>query len=128
MCARYFSLIVSTKKDLPSNTEMQRLIAAEQALRKLQFPKHHKSIPALCDFLTKYDSLAKLIGCDVAENMMTLFWRHPVVWFHVLTKTLMSSQFKLTGPQKYTDQSALHLLLSRPPTIPYPVLFIEFIV
>eukprot|EP01084_Bolivina_argentea_P095128 171036_1 len=128
MSARYFTLVVSGLRQLPSKDVMLKSVEMENEVRSHQFPQIHACMPTLCDFLTKYDALSKLIGCDTVNHLSTMFVSHPFIWYTVLTKTIQPAQFRLYGPHKLDDMKEMYESLVAPPCIPIPVLLIEFMV
>lgn len=94
--ARFFALICTGQKSLPSVEKMvlETSIDREQYLK--QFEHSAKRIRSLVDYYVYMDSVADLIGCK--PPLWKYFFFHPRLWLRMVYGATQSTQFRLKGP------------------------------
>jgi dimethylaniline monooxygenase (N-oxide forming) len=124
MSARYFTSIISGLKQIPSEKEMRIKIEENLSRNAHHYPVDAKKITVLIDFLSTYDDYSKYLGCEV--DMLRLFSLHPKLWYKVLFGPLMGIHYRIFGHGKM-EMSEVEKVLELVPTMPLPVLLIEFL-
>jgi dimethylaniline monooxygenase (N-oxide forming) len=122
MQARYFALLVSGERRLPPAAEMERDISTHARLDLEQFPEDAQRLLALTDYLRFMDGMAQQIGCR--PPLRRLFFTAPRTWVKIVFGPLSAAQFRFAGPGAEPERS--RRVLSRLPTMPWPVLAYEF--
>ena len=118
MQARYFALLVSGERVLPSAAEMRQDIDHAARLDLEQYPDDAGRVNALTDHLRFLDSMATVIGCQ--PPLRSLFLTGPATWSKVLFGPLNGAQYRLAGPG--AEPELAREILSRVPTMPWPIL------
>lgn len=119
--ARYYALLLSGKRSLPSTMDMLRTIERDDAAIVAQYPWDARRIEPLCDFLRLLDDLAKLIGC--VPNSIDIF--RPFLSYKILFGPLTGAQYRLRGPHAMPSVSRKAIL--RTPTSPLPLVLFNFV-
>eukprot|EP00939_MAST-03C_sp_MAST-3C-sp1_P001389 g1389.t1 len=121
MQARYWALLLSGKRSLPSQCEMTLAIAHDDAKISAQYPRDAKRLSSLCDFLRLMDDLAGLIVCRPPLFDV----RHPIASFKVLFGPITGAQFRLIGPGAMPWRS--REVLFGTPTSPLPLVIFNLL-
>jgi dimethylaniline monooxygenase (N-oxide forming) len=123
MQSRYFALLVSGRRRLPSRAEMDRDIAFHEQLDLQQFPQDAPRIPTLTDYLRFMEGMARAIGCE--PPLRSLFFRDPRTWAKVMFAPITGAQYRLAGPGAAPEEA--REWLRQLPTMPWPVLAYELV-
>lgn len=119
--ARYYALLVSGHRELPTVDDMRRTIRDDDTRALAQYGHDARRIGALTDYLPLLEDLAAAIGCR--PNVWKLVSEHPRLWFRVMFGPLCGAQYRLCGPGAMPKRATEALL--RTPTMPLPVLAYE---
>lgn len=82
MQARYFALLVSDKRQLPSPEEMVECIEKDTAKTLALFTEDAPRLKALTDYLPYYEDMAALVGCQ--PPLKKLFITDPHTWVRLI--------------------------------------------
>jgi dimethylaniline monooxygenase (N-oxide forming) len=116
--ARYFALLVSGERVLPSAVDIQEDTERAARLDEEQYPEDAGRLNALTDYLRFLDGMATVIGCQPPLGKLFLF--SPKTWAKVMFGPLNGAQYRLVGPG--AEPELARAILSRVPTMPWPVL------
>jgi dimethylaniline monooxygenase (N-oxide forming) len=94
MQARYFALLCSNKRALPSKEKLQELLQRENTAEEATFA-HAQSVQTLVPYMAYMDAMARLIGCK--PNPLRLLTR-PVLLYKYWCASLVNIQYRLQGP------------------------------
>lgn len=120
MQARYFALVTSGIKSLPSLSSMQAVIQADSTRLNKQYALDAARIGVLVDYLPYLTDMARLVGCE--PPLRQLFVTRPYLWYKVMFGPIMAAQYRLAGPG-CDPRSAATILRAR--AYAFPVLFFE---
>jgi len=123
MQARYFALLVSGARQLPSHTDMARDIETHARLDREHFVADAERLVTLTDFLRFLESVAEAIGCK--PPLRRLFVSDPGTWAKVMFAPINPVQYRLTGPGARPE--AARAVLRAMPTMPVPTLVFKFL-
>lgn len=98
MQARFWSLICTGERNLPTPEEMKKVASIDQAKYLEQFEHNATRIRSLIDYHTYMDDLADLIGCK--PPLWKYFFLHPSLWLRMVYGGTQGTQFRLQGPGK----------------------------
>lgn len=119
--ARYFALVASGQKALPSKTERTKQSTEDEAAYVDQFAGTAKTIRSLVDYHRYMDDLASLIGCR--PPFLRYLLTRPRLWIKIVYGPTQATQFRLVGPGRKTDL-ALEILEDIPVS-PFNYLVVE---
>jgi dimethylaniline monooxygenase (N-oxide forming) len=123
MQARYFALLVSGIKQLPSSTDMAHDIETHARLDREHFVADAERLATLTGYLRFLESVAEVIGCK--PPLRRLFVSDLRTWSKVMFGPISSAQYRLTGSGARPEvaRSALRVM----PTMPAPTLAFKFL-
>ena len=99
--ARYFALLVSGERVLPSIADMHEDTERAARLDQEQYPEDAGRLNALTDYLRFLDGMAAVIGCQ--PPLRKLFLSKPMTWAKVMFGPLNGAQYRLAGPGAEPD-------------------------
>lgn len=99
--ARLFALICAKKHTLPNLKSMNQIIKDDYEANLAQFEGNAERIRSLVDYFRYMDGLAEIIGCK--PPLLKYFFRHPLLWLHIVYGPTQSTQYRLTGPGSKVD-------------------------
>lgn len=123
MQARYFALVVSGIRELPTVEVMRQEIEQQAVLDVTQYPRDAQRLSPLTDYLRFQESMAEVIGC--APPLAKMLFNEPRIGAKVLFGPFTGLQYRLTGPGAMPEKA--RAALRRLPTMPWSVLFYEFL-
>ena len=95
MQARFVTLAIAGKIELPSVKEMKETIADERAYEEWLFPFDHERVPSLWNYLETMTDWARILNCDVS------FWKilltDPWLFQRVIFGPVLVAQYRLFG-------------------------------
>jgi cation diffusion facilitator CzcD-associated flavoprotein CzcO len=94
MQSRYFALLCSNKRSLPTKEKMEELIRRENTAEEAEFAHAH-SVATLVPYMAYMDAMARLIGCK--PNPLCLLTR-PALLYKYWCASLVNIQYRLRGP------------------------------
>ncbi len=112
MQSRYFALLCSGKRQLPSRGRLLSLIARDAETEERQFfvQSHRKT---LCCYTTYMDEMARLIGCRPPWHKLL---RRPALLYRILFGTNFAATYRLAGPHAQADLATR--MIMRFPAVP----------
>ena len=99
LTARYFSLLISGKRELPS--DMDKQIAEDKRFYE-KIAGNSPDINTVVGWKVFTEKMSRLIGCEVR------IWRYlfqPSLFAKLMHGSLLSYQYRLRGPHALTSQS-----------------------
>lgn len=123
MQARYFALLVSGIRQLPSSDEMARDIETHARLDFEHFVEDAQRLTTLTGYLRFLESVAEVIDCK--PPLRRLFVSEFGTWAKVMFAPITTTQYRLTGPS--ADPEAARAVLRAMPTMPIPTLIFKFL-
>lgn len=113
MQARFFSLICTGERNLPSYEQMQKVVFRDQAVYLKQFEHNAERIRSLVDYHRYMSDIADLIKCN--PPFRKYFFLHPRLWLRMVYGATQATQFRLVGPGK-KEALAQQLIMKLPVT------------
>lgn len=101
MQARYYAMVVSGEKNLPSESDMIKIAKEDTIKWESRFKWDSARVKGLVDFQLYNDDLAGLIGClpNLGEIWRTEKW----LWSKLMFGPFTSTQYRLKGPRATPD-------------------------
>jgi dimethylaniline monooxygenase (N-oxide forming) len=99
--ARWFALLCSGKRELPSQESMRAESERDAGLHRQTFRWHSDRLPQLVDFTSFMDDIAARIGCKPSARAL---WRRPALMRAVYTGPFTAHQYRLRGPHAKPQQ------------------------
>lgn len=109
MQSRWFALVCSGRRRLPSPDAMRIAGAEEQAARRAQFGRLADRLQALVDYTPYQDALADEIGCR--PDLMRVARTDPRLAWKLFAGPFIGAQFRLFGP--HADPAGAQATLDR---------------
>ncbi|MDJ0901806.1 MAG: NAD(P)-binding domain-containing protein [Xenococcus sp. MO_188.B8] len=113
MQARFFGLICTGERNLPTCEQMQKVAFSDQAFYLEQFEHNAQRIRSLVDYHRYMGELADLISCK--PPLWKYFFLHPLLWLKMVYGATQATQFRLVGPGK-KEALAQQLIIKLPIT------------
>ncbi|MDY7015132.1 MAG: NAD(P)-binding domain-containing protein, partial [Cyanobacteriota bacterium] len=124
MQARFFALICTGEKNLPTSAEMERVASMEREKYSEQFKvKNARSFRSLVDYHFYMDDLADIIGCK--PPLWQYFFLHPRLWLRMVYGATQGTQFRLRGPGQ--KKALARELIAKLPVAPFFNPFFNYI-
>jgi dimethylaniline monooxygenase (N-oxide forming) len=95
MQARWFALLCSGERSLPSPEKMRKVIKADNERALKQFPEDAERIANLVDYLHILDDIAGMIGCRPPQR---LWLTDRALWRKIMVGPITGAQYRLRGP------------------------------
>jgi len=111
MQARFFSLICTGERTLPTSEKMKEVASINQNTYLKQFEHNAERIRSLVDYHIYIYDLADLIQCK--PPLWEYFFLHPRLWLRMVYGAVQATQFRLRGPGN-KEALAQELLMKLP--------------
>lgn len=121
MQARFLSLIIAKKHQLPSSTKMEMIASQDKTHYLDRFQENAHRIRSLVDYHYYMDNLASIIGCS--PPLKKYFFKNPKLWAKMFFGPTQGTQFRLKGPGEKKEKA--HEILRKLPKIKLNVIIKE---
>jgi len=101
MQARFVSLLIAQRVDLPHPSEIEDTIIKDRNYEEWCFPFDHKRLPSLCSYLETMTDWSYFTGCAIP--MWDLMLKDPKLLYRIIFGPIIPSQYNLFRSDKTTD-------------------------